>query len=371
MADTALFNLLPYRPVPTGLSRYVERLLAAWPGPPPIQLRLASAGAELAAGTSRPVGLPRSRWLRWLQANALAQHALPVRRLVAQVDPAVIYSPYTDLLLAVRDRPQVITCHDLTPLVLPNSRRAYWRSRLWLPRHLHRATRVIAISRTVADQLVDQGLPASRIIVVANGVEPVADPLRAPAGSDCLVLARHARNKNVGLALQGFAQLLRHEPLWPGQLVVVGGAGRHTPALQRLERDLGLGGRVRWLPHLDEQALERQWRASFCLISPSLMEGFDYPLLEAQVRGLPTLASQIPVHRELHTGVALLFELQDGGCSLGRHLQQLARDSSLWQQLSQAGLAHAKTYSVARQASSIAQVLEATARWSAVSAPLC
>ena len=30
-AEPLLFNLLPYRPTPTGLSRYAQRLLAAWP----------------------------------------------------------------------------------------------------------------------------------------------------------------------------------------------------------------------------------------------------------------------------------------------------------------------------------------------------
>ena len=37
-----------------------------------------------------------------------------------------------------------------------------------------------------------------------------------------------------------------------------------------------------WVNHLEEDQLERQMRVSYCLISPSLMEGFDYPLFEAQ-----------------------------------------------------------------------------------------
>ena len=46
MTAPLLFNLLPYRPEPTGLSRYVQRLLAAWPEQPlPQQLRRSPDGA--------------------------------------------------------------------------------------------------------------------------------------------------------------------------------------------------------------------------------------------------------------------------------------------------------------------------------------
>ena len=238
MSEPLLINLLPYRPVATGLSRYSERLLSGWQEATglalPLQLRLRVDGmAELGRDGNLPPE-QHSRRMRWLQANALVQHAVPVARLVREANPAVIYSPYTDRLLAVRDRPQIITCHDLIPLHCPSSRRAYWRSRLWLPRHLQGATMVIAISRAVADLLIADGLPSERIAVIPNGVEPVSDPIHAPASEDVLLLARHAPNKNVALALEGFARLLELEPRWMGRLRIVGGAGPHSRALRAL-----------------------------------------------------------------------------------------------------------------------------------------
>ena len=370
MAEPLLINLLPYRPVATGLSRYSERLLSGWQEatglalPPQLRLRV-DGMAELGRdGNLAPE--QHSRRMRWLQANALVQHAVPVARLVREANPAVIYSPYTDRLLAVRDRPQIITCHDLIPLHCPNSRRAYWRSRLWLPRHLQGATMVIAISRAVADLLIADGLPSERIAVIPNGVEPVSDPIHAPASEDVLLLARHAPNKNVALALEGFARLLELEPRWMGRLRIVGGAGPHSRALRALADRLGVSARVDWIAHLSPQALEHCWRSSFCLLSTSRMEGFDYPLFEAQARGLPTLASRIPVHEELHGESALLFDLDDGGVSLATVWQRLARDPSLWLQLSQTGLIHARNYSLKRQLQGLVQVIDQVAargRW--------
>ena len=294
--------------------------------------------------------------MRLLQSSALVQHAVPVQNFIKSLNPNLIYSPYTDRLLGISDRPQVITCHDLTPLYWPDSRRAYLRSRFWLPRHLYGADCVVAISRHVADLLLQEGLPAQRIAVIPNGIETAVEPLTVPAGPDLLLLARHARNKNIPLALRGFARFLALNPRWDGRLVIVGSTGRETPLLRRLEQQLGLESRICWYPSLGAEALEKKWRASFALLSTSWMEGFDYPLLEAQAHGLPTLASKIPVHEELHRDVALLVECSDDGVSLAAQLQRLARDPSLWQQLSQAGLQNACYYSLKRQCRNLHQL---------------
>ncbi|MCP9775698.1 glycosyltransferase family 1 protein [Cyanobium sp. WAJ14-Wanaka] len=353
-----LFNLLPYRPEPTGLSRYVERLLAAWPGESlPWQLRLAPPGHGQFSQSPHLPTKPCTGPMGLLQRYALAQHALPLRRLLADHWPDRIYSPYSEWLWALPQVPQVITCHDLTPLHFPSSCRAHWRSRLLLPAHFERAALVVAISQSVANQLVQTGLPARRIAVVPNGVEPVADPIQAPASHDCVVLARHARNKNLALALNGFAALLKRNPDWPGRLLVVGATDRCTSALFRQQRQLGLGERVRWISPLPPEPLETLLRQAFCLVSPSLMEGFDYPLLEAQALGLPTLASRIPVHQELHQDAALLFELHDRGDTMAHQLQRLDRDPALWRQLSQAGLLNAAAHTSQRQAREINSLL--------------
>jgi glycosyltransferase involved in cell wall biosynthesis len=362
---SVLFNLLPYRPASTGLSHYVERLLTTWPKatgePLPLQLRLdASGSTELSSDALLP-GCKYSRRMRWLQASALVQHGVDFKRLVDKVNPTLIYSPYTDFLFGIGDCPQVLTCHDLTPLYFPSSRRSYWRSRLWLPLHLRRALKVIAISQSVADHLVNTGISAKRIEVIPNGVETIVDPLGGPVGYDFLMLTRHAINKNIALALKGFSRFLLLEPGWPGRLVVVGNEGRETSRLKQLESDLGLHGRVSWVNHLDEHQLERQMRVSYCLISPSLMEGFDYPLFEAQALGLPTLASDISVHQEFHCDAALLFDLHDDGIDCSKKLHDLVSNPALWRELSLRGIDNAKRYSLPRQAASICALLESIA----------
>ena len=56
------------------------------------------------------------------------------------------------------------------------------------------ATRLIAISRYVADQLVEFGA-SDRIEVIPNGIEILRPPVLTPHSQDLLVLARHDVNK--------------------------------------------------------------------------------------------------------------------------------------------------------------------------------
>lgn len=360
--EGVLMNLLPYRPMATGLSRYVQRLLSAWPEEQlPLQLRVNSCGkGELSRDRMLPM-LQRSGWMRTLQSMALTQYGIPVKRLLRDRDPGCIYSPYTDYLWGLGNTAQIITCHDLTPLHYPNSRRSYWHAKLWIPRHLNSAKRVVAISRCVADQLIDEGMPSERITVIHNGIEGVSEPMETPASHDCVVVARHSHNKNVRLAIEGMAALISKDPDWPGRLIVVGSHDRCTPALNQQVTELNLNKKVIWRADLSEEDLEALLRQAMCLISTSLMEGFDYPLLEAQALGIPTLASDIAVHRELHANTSLLFPLDDRGEGLSHQIQNLMKDQRLWQELSKAGIENAQRFRSRNQTQQLMDLIEEVA----------
>jgi len=192
---TLLSNLLLFSPGHSGFSSYVSRVMPAVPG-----MRLLIDGPQGAIcrfGDALPDKSP-SKYLSLLGRLSLTQHGVDVRKTMLRAglrpaDVVAVYSPFCDVLLALPEVPQVITCHDLTPLFLPNSRRAAWRYRFWNPLHLRRARCVIAISSFVADQLIEIGLPAERIHVVPNGIESLGTARPHPDGMDLLMLARHDR----------------------------------------------------------------------------------------------------------------------------------------------------------------------------------
>jgi len=362
-----LINLLPWMPGHSGFSSYVQRVVPALDG---WRLQLGAVGEPVLLTPQRwrpaPPGEVPSALPRLLQMVGLAQHGFNLKSLLARHglglnDLDCIYSPFFDALLAMPPQiPQVITCHDLTPLLLPNSRKAWLRYRFWQPLHLRKARRVIAISQRVADHLLAFGVDGRKLTVIPNGIEVRDSRVGAPASADLIVLARHDGNKNLLGLMRALAGVQRQLPQWTGTVRIIGRDGRQTAALRRLHEALPRPWQVQLIPSLGATELRRTMRQSLALISASAEEGFDYPVLEAKAEGLPTVLSDIAVHREFHHDSSLFFPLDDDGTQLAAHLHSLLQDGDLWQQLSLAGYALARQMSVARQVAQIQDLIAST-----------
>ena len=364
-----LINLLSWLPGHSGFGSYVQRVV---PGLDGLRLQLGCAGQGALLTPEQwtpdpPVWAP-GRPMRVLQRYSLVQHGLDLPALLQRhgLKPEqleVIYSPFFDALLCWPQVPQLITCHDLTPLVASNSRKAWLRYRLWQPRHCRVATRLIAISRYVADQLVEFGVEPERIEVIPNGIHIQRPPVAAPSSEDLVALARHDVNKNLPALFRGIDQLQRQWPQWCGTLRIIGRGGRQTSLVQRLHQGLPRPEQVELIDALPQAELVALVRASMALLSASTEEGFDYPVLEAKAEGIPTLISDIPVHREFHGGSSLFFPTDDEGKAMAGQVRALLWDGALWAHLSNAGLDLARSLSVDRQ---IAQINDQVAALGAI-----
>jgi glycosyltransferase involved in cell wall biosynthesis len=359
---TLLINLLSWQPGHSGFGSYVQRV---GPGIPGTRLQLDDQGRACLIPfdqwmTQAPPLAP-GRLMRLLQRNAVIQHGQGLKRLLhrAGLRPEVIYSPFFDALLAFPQIPQLITCHDLTPLSYPNSRKAWLKYRFWQPRHLACATRVVAISRHVAEQLIAFGVASDRVVVVPNGIAVVRPPVPAPASEDLLVIARHDANKNLLGLLKALATAQKRLPQWHGVLRIVGRGVVDSAELQAFRRALPRPDGLELIEELNPAQLLAMLRGSLALVSASLEEGFDYPVLEAKAEGIPTLLSQISVHDEFHAGTSLFFPAEGGEEAFAVGLSELLTDSRLWWDLSARGRQLALSLSVTLQQRSLcAQIAE-------------
>ena len=363
-----LINLLSWLPGHSGFGSYVQRVV---PGLGGLRLQLGADGRGILQDPeeweSDPPDWAPGRSMRFLQRFSLVQHGLDLPALLqrhgfaaGQLD--AIYSPFFDALLCWPEVPQLITCHDLTPLVASNSRKAWLRYRLWQPRHCRVATRLIAISRYVADQLVAFGVDSERIEVIPNGIHIQRPPVLSPSSQDLVVLARHDVSKTVPGLFRGINQLQRVCAQWSGTLYIVGRAGRQSSWVRRLHRALPRPEQVKLIDGLPQAELVDLVRASLVLLSASTEEGFDYPVLEAKAEGIPTLISDIAVHREFHEGSSLFFPIDDDGTVLAEQVRALLSDGFLWKHLSSAGCALARTLTVEAQTAQIADQIRSVSR---------
>jgi glycosyltransferase involved in cell wall biosynthesis len=104
-------------------------------------------------------------------------------------------------------------------------------------------------------------------------------------------------------------------------LVVVGRHGWLTEKLAtRMTTHERYGSSLFWYEVASDEFLEKIYQASSCLIAASQAEGFGLPLIEAAQYGLPIIARDIPVFREVAQNGAMYFTGDDAD-SLAKVIQ--------------------------------------------------
>jgi glycosyltransferase involved in cell wall biosynthesis len=95
------------------------------------------------------------------------------------------------------------------------------------------------------------------------------------------------------VALKGVDLVIRAMAALRNVTLIIAGAGPDQGALQRLARDLGVGGRVRFLGPMTQQRLAACYSAADVLVLASAREGFPNVLLEALACGTPVVATAV------------------------------------------------------------------------------
>ncbi len=115
-------------------------------------------------------------------------------------------------------------------------------------------------------------------------------------------------------------------------VVMVGKEGWMVDELvARLREHPEAGKRLFWLEGISDEYLEQVYAASTCLVAPSMGEGFGLPLIEAAQHGLPIIARDLTVFREVGGENAYYFSGTQG--------QDLAQAIADWLALHAAGSA--------------------------------
>jgi len=97
-------------------------------------------------------------------------------------------------------------------------------------------------------------------------------------------------------------------------LVIVGRQGWMSEALaKRIRSRVLAGAQLIWLEQASDEYLEQIYDASRALVAASEGEGFGLPLVEAARRGVPVIARDIPVFREVSSAFADYFDDSEPG----------------------------------------------------------
>ncbi len=271
----------------TGDETYVLNLLR--------QLGKRADGLRILAVTRHPELVPEG--IEAVPLPARSQHlrmAAQLPFLLRRIRPDLAHFQHSLPLAPPRS---VLTVHDLgferDPTLMPLADRLVFRR--VVPWSARRAVRVLAVSeRTKRDLIELYGIPAAKIVVTPNGVDPAFSP------SDKLSLAEYVlfvgaiqERKNPLAALEAARAV--------GLPLVVVGPEKEP----RLAAELRAGG-ADLRGYVEKEELAGLYRGAAALVLPSRYEGFGLPVLEAMACGTPGVAAPDPALREV-AGDAAIF----------------------------------------------------------------
>ena len=222
-------------------------------------------------------------------------------------------------------QPYLHIVHDLLPITTPEffdrTLREYFP--VWLRQVLLHADVVMTDSRATlealevwaqAEHLSD--LPVTSVLPLGADIptevaleiksereesDPVGPGLRivdAPAETaTVIVVGTIEPRKGVEAVLDAAETLARVAPAT--RLVLVGARGWIGPGTLARLRAAVAAGTVDWLEDVDDATLANLYANANLLLAPSRAEGYGLPIVEALAHGLPVLARDLPVFREV------------------------------------------------------------------------
>jgi glycosyltransferase involved in cell wall biosynthesis len=255
---------------------------------------------------------------------------------------------------------RVVTVHDLIYARFPEAHAGIrdLGMRVLVPLAVRRSDRVIAISRSTRDDLVDLlGSSGEKIDVVPQGMGALgvgsalpAEEIRArfDLGGRRVLLSLSAKrpHKNLLALIGALARIpAERRPL----LVLPGYPTAHESELRERARAAGVQEDVRFLGWLSGEELEGLWQVAQVFVYPSLYEGFGLPVLEAMARGVPVACSDASSLPEVAGDAALLFDPHDEA-AIAAALERLLSDPAEAERLRTRGLERAREFTWVRTA---------------------
>ena len=296
-------------------------------------------------------GIPFPRlWTHWRFRQALRRERPDVSFIPSHVLPVGL------------NLPSVVTIHDIGHR---HDRRAYsgfawWYLELTTRDAARRATRLIAVSQSTADDLRRfYGVPGGRVAVIHSGIDARMRP-QSPS-----VVAGLA--ERLGIAEPYFLYLGRNHPrknlpMLRRAFIDARARGlRATLVLAGPGHDRSLTGNgLIILPYIPADDLPALYAGALAVVIPSRFEGFGFPALEAMRCGTAVIASAAGALPEIVGTAGVLLSPDDAG-AWSQAMLELASDPALQQRLIEAGAARSAGFTWEATAEKTWRVLVAAA----------
>lgn len=238
----------------------------------------------------------------------------------------------------------VLILHDVRRLSHPETSSLSERLlyRVLVPRSVRRAARVITPSQFSRSEILRLLAPRATVTVAASRATRGVIGGAPRADGHLIVVGAVRRYKGIDTLMKALAHI---EPGDRPMTVVVGSLDGQDEVLGRRAEELGVSAHLRFEGWADDARLLELYAASSASVNPSTYEGYGLAVAESIALGLPTIASDIPPHREIAGDAAAYFPPGDDG-ALADVIRNVTADDAKRARLASASRARAQRLAV-------------------------
>lgn len=278
-----------------------------------------------------------------------------IPKLLKQYNAALEFNP-DPVGCFIGKTPLVCVTHDLYFDISPKSykfhHRLWWR--MFYPLMLKRAKIALNVSyNTKNDQLRFYPWVKNKAIVVQEAACLIGEYEETKRCNFGLFVANVSPNKGARVLIEAMGILKKQN-----KEINVLHIGRDSEGYFELfAEELNVDVMPEKLGYLSESELIEKYSQARFLAFPSLYEGFGLPVLEAQKFGVPVIASDISVLREVGGDGAIFFPLGDAAM-LAEQMHRLSVDDGYFTSMSQKALQNAALFSWDKAATETQAIFE-------------
>ena len=159
-----------------------------------------------------------------------------------------------------------------------------------------------------------------------------------------LYVGRLEKKKNTPTLIEALALLRDLHPEIKEKLVLIGNASFGFDEVKYIIEEFNLNNEVIIPGWVDEEDMPYIYNAASAFVFPTKHEGFGIPILESMACGLPTIASDLPVLREV-AGDAIVYFDQNDKNNIAYTMFRIISDQNLRQELITRGLEKSREFS--------------------------
>jgi len=243
------------------------------------------------------------------------QITLPLRLYKKDID--VFFSPahYGPRFSKI---PLVVTIHDLSYIYYPKDflKKDLFKLKNWTAYTVKKARKIIAVSNSTKNDLIKiYKIPSDKVAVIYNGFNQYKE-IKASAFKEknicspyILYIGTLQPRKNLLNLIRAFYKF--NQIYKDFNLIIAGKKGWLYKEIFEEVKNLGIEDKVFFTDYVTNHQLVFLYENAFCLVIPSLYEGFGLPILEAMHFSCPVITSFSSSLPEVGGNACLYFDPQN------------------------------------------------------------